>query len=72
MLETYNDVFQLIKESLFSPTEKSTLLENKTDWQSIYNEMLDQAVTALPYIWLKEHRLPDQDLQGKWMRSCDA
>ena len=72
MLDSYKDVFQLIRESLFSPSGETTLLtKERTDWEAVFQEMVSQAVAALPCEWLKKYAIPDQELQKRWLQHCD-
>ena len=72
MLDSYTDVFQLIRESLFSPAGETTLLtKERTDWEAIYQETVSQAIAVLPCVWLKRHTIPGQELQKRWLQHCD-
>ena len=41
------------------------------DWQSLFQEMQAQAITALPYHFLQAHPLSDQALYKQWMVVCE-
>ena len=57
----------IIDNATVSGTTKTDL---NIDWNYIYSEMQAQAVSSLAYPWLKNHTIPDYDLQNKWMTSC--
>lgn len=68
---TNDMVFQVLRASLFSSNEDITL----SDWQSVFEEMKQQTVAALPGEWLKTN-LPSAkpwlnycaQKQGQWVR----
>ena len=62
-------IFQLLQASLFTD-EDFTLL----DWKSVFDEMKEHAVAAMPCEWLKQHQpIPEWNKfcflqQGQWVR----
>lgn len=63
------ELHELLKASLFTVADVQL-----HDWQSIFTEMKDQAVAALPGEWLKKHPIaPEWSKycslqQGQWVR----
>ena len=43
---------------------------NFPDWNYIYHEMQEQAVSSIAFPWLKTHTISNQDLQKEWINSC--
>lgn len=59
------DLFQILQASLF-PYYFTTTTRFALDWPTLFSDMKDQAVAALPLYYLKENPIPDQDLQSTW------
>ena len=70
MHPSYTDIFTILRQSLFPNEQDTAIVSPDADWDYIYQEMQDQAVSTLAYSWLKTHTLPDSDLQAKWITSC--
>ena len=68
-----SELFDLLKASLFGNNPV-----HLTDWICTFNEMMDQAVAALPGEWLKTHPISSEwssyclFQQGQWVRVIHA
>ena len=64
-------MFSLIRESLFSEQTLSVpCVFSEQELKDVYKEMASQAITSLPYEWLKNHPFPENDVYIDWMRLC--
>ena len=70
MHPSYTGIFTILRQSLFPNEQDTATISPEADWDYIYQEMQNQAVSTLAYPWLKTHTLPDSELQQKWTTSC--
>ena len=70
MLDKYENLFQLIRESVFSPGSETSLSLSVDEWNAIFREMCDQAIAALPYVQLTKNPIPDAAFLQKWTEAC--
>ena len=70
MHPSYTDIFTILRQSLFPNELDTATVSPDTDWDYIYQEMQNQAVSTLAYPWIQTHTLTDTELQAKWMTSC--
>ncbi len=67
---TYEHVCELTRESLFPSETKIVGLLEDCDWNTLYLQMKEQAIGALPQRWLQDNALPDDALRTEWLKYC--
>ena len=70
MLEQYRNLFQLVRESVFSLDSMTALSLSAEEWNAICQEMQNQTIIALPYVALTSCPIPDAELKEKWLKAC--
>ena len=64
-------MFRILKHSLLITSDKQKLDIKNNEWNEIYMEMCHHSIETLPYKYLREHPLQDEELYRSWMnRSC--
>ena len=69
-MNSTEELFLLLKESLFSEAQDLSYQTSDWDWPSIYKELRDHSIEGLPYRFLKRDIIPDKKLCNEWKKRC--
>ena len=69
-MNSTEEMFLLLKESLFSEAQDLPYQTSDWDWPYIYKELCDHSIDALPYRFLKSDIIPDNKLCNEWEKRC--
>lgn len=65
MNETYQEVFHMLSNALFSYSMAGLRVDN---WEEVFREMKAQSVAALPYEWLKLQNDSQSETIARWKK----
>ena len=69
-MNSTEEMFLLLKESLFSEAQDLSYQTSDWDWPSIYKELCNHSIEGLPYRFLKRDNTPDKTLCTEWENRC--
>lgn len=69
-MNSTEEMFLLLKESLFSEAQDLPYQTSDWDWPYIYKELCDHSIAGLPYRFLKSDIIPDKKLCNEWEKRC--
>ena len=69
-MNSTEELFLLLKESLFSEAQDLSCQTSDWDWSYIYKELCNHSIEGLPYRFLKRDIIPDRELCAEWENRC--